>query len=154
MQRVNIYINAYHTGHFKKGTGTYTIVLEAMKSDNSPGTKDYIGGIKGTSKNRTALIACIEAFHHMIKQCDITVTINSEYITEAINTNAWQQWLSSGKNAKGKPAKNLDLWQQLSDLMDKHLTEFIYSDKNQYTDWGLNEMKRRTIEYKEDLNNV
>ena len=74
--QTNIYIGAYHTGHLKKGTGTYFIVLECIK-DGHPVTREYIGGHKPTTKYRTELTACIDAFGHMLKSCDIIVHINS-----------------------------------------------------------------------------
>lgn len=154
MQKVDIYIDTYHTGNLKKGTGTYSIILEYMTSKNFPITKDYIEGARSTTKNRTALIACISALKHMNRPCDIRITINSEYITQAINTNAWFEWLNTGKNAKGKPVKNMDLWQQLFELVDQHHTEFIFSERNSYSDCMYRELQKRNVDYKEDVNNV
>lgn len=153
MQKVNIFIDAYHTGHLKKGTGTYSIILEYITSEGIPVTKDYIEGLKGTTNNRTAVKACITALEHMIKPCDINITINSKYITEAINTNAWFTWINTGKNAKGKPVKNMDLWKQLFELVDKHKTEFVYSEKNPYTVCMLSQIRKATIQYAEDTGN-
>ena len=153
MQKVNIYINAYHTGHFKKGTGSYTIILEYMTSKNIEITKDYIEGVKGTTKNRTALIACISALSHMVKPCEIKLIINSEYVTQAINNDEWEKWLLTGMNAKGKPVKNLDLWQQLYDVAAVHEIEYEYKEKNSYTDCMYSQMKKIDIKYMEDTGN-
>ena len=87
MQKVNIYIDVYHTGNLKKGTGTYSIVLEYMKSVQIPLTKQYIDGIKGTTKYRTEIHACIAALEHIIRPCDIEIVINSLHVTQAVNTN-------------------------------------------------------------------
>ncbi len=153
MQKVNIFIDTYHTGHLKKGTGTYCIVLEYITSGGVPATREYIEGLKGTTKNRTAIRACIAALEHMIKPCDIQITINSEHVTEAINTNAWFTWINTGKNAKGKPVKNMDLWQRLFELVDRHSTVFTYAERNSYTAFMQYEMNRKAIELAEDTIN-
>lgn len=149
IDQVTIYINVYHTGSFKTGIGTYTTVLECIKN-NEPITRGYVGGIKSTSKNRAALISCIKAFDHMTKPCDIRVQMNSEYVTKAINDNQWQHWIDTGLNAKNKPAKNLDLWRQLSEHLTKHLTTFEYIEVNSYTDYMFSSMKKSKINYVED----
>ncbi|MDF2609074.1 MAG: rnhA [Lachnospiraceae bacterium] len=150
---VNIYIDVYHSGHLKKGSGTYNIVLEYAPA-GVPWTKQYIYGVRFTTKNRTAIIACISALEHIVKPCDINIKINSEYITQAINSNAWFTWLSTGKNAKNQPVKNMDLWQQLFDLVDKYHVTFEYVEKNPYTSYMQTMAKKENIEYKEDTNNV
>ena len=154
MKKVNIYIDVYHTGNLKKGTGTYSIVLEYMKSVQIPLTKQYIDGIKGTTKYRTEIHACIAALEHIIRPCDIEIVINSLHVTQAVNTTAWLQWIDTGKNAKGKPAKNMDLWRQLFKLVDKYQVILTYAESNQYSLYMKSVMKRKEIEYKEDTNNV
>lgn len=151
---VNIYIDTYHTGHLKKGTGTYSIVLEYMKAEQVPVTREYIEGLTGTTKYRTELTACIDALEHMLKICDINIIINSKYVTQAINTNTWFKWLSTGSNAKNRPVKNLDLWELLFERADKYPVTFTYAAKNQYTDVMRNRMVHYEIKYKEDTGNV
>ncbi len=154
VQEVKIYINTYHSGNFKSGTGTYTIIMEYNSEKIKGWTKDIVDGYSGTSKPRIALLACIAALKRMIRPCKITIIINSKYIVNAVNDGNWLVWLETGKNAKRKPAANLDLWQQVYDLASIHEVEFVYMDKNTYTDCMLSEMKRRKIELKEDTGNV
>lgn len=154
MKEVNIYIDAYHTGNLKKRTGTYSIVLEYMSEKKIPYTKQYIEGIKRTTKHRTELLACIDALDHIVLPCDITININSRYVTGAINDDTWISWLNTGKNAKGQPAKNLDLWQQLFELADEYPVTFRYAAINTYSLYMAGLMKKVEIEYKEDAGNV
>ena len=151
---VNIYIDTYHSGTLRKGIGIYCITLEYMKNEKTPVTRQYIEGLKDTTKYRTEITACIAALEHMVKICDVNIIINSGHVTQAINTDAWFVWLSTGKNAKNKPAKNMDLWEQLFELVDKYHVTFTYAEKNQYTDYMKSMMKHVKIEYKEDLINV
>lgn len=154
MQKVDIYIDAYHTGHLKKGTGTYSIILEYMTSYNFPVTRDYIGGISGTTKNRVALIALTEALGYIKRPCNLIITINSQYVAQAINSGAWLVWLETNKNAKGQVVKNLDLWQQVYKLLGEHQVELIYKDENPYSYCMRREIQKRNIELKEDKGNV
>jgi ribonuclease HI len=76
------------------------------------------------------------------------------HVTQAINTNAWFTWITTGMNAKHKPAKNIDLWQQLFELVEKYHVTFTYAESNQYTECMRSMMKHVEIEYKEDVDNV
>lgn len=152
MQEVKIYINTYHSGNFKTGTGTYTVILEYNSEKYGIRTKDIIDGYTGTSKQRIALLACITALKRMKRPCEINLIINSEYVVNAINDGNWIMWMETGKNSKGNKVKNLDLWQQLYNLAMIHETEFIHQEKNAYTDNMLWEMRRRKIDLKEDRN--
>jgi Ribonuclease HI len=151
---VSIYIAVYHTGHLKHGTGTYAAVLEYISSKGKPATLYLIKGVKGTTSNRTALLACIESFKRLKKECKVKVMINSRHITEAINSNAYLEWIRTGLNAKKKPVINLELWKQLDQVMEKHTFEFKFTEHTPYTSWMLHEVKNREIEYMEDEENV
>jgi ribonuclease HI len=92
MEKVDIYIDVYHTGHLKKGTGTYGIVLEYVTAGGVPKTREYTGGVKNTSLNRTALYSCIASLGHLIRPCEVQVHINSEYIVRAVSGNLSSGW--------------------------------------------------------------
>lgn len=153
MKEVNIYIDTYHTGHLKTGTGTYNMLLEYISGAGLV-TKRIHGGINRTTANRTAVMACIIALEQMVLPWTINIMINSKYVAQAINTGEWFKWLNTGKNAKGKPVKNLDLWQQLFELADKHHVTFEYAASNQYTLCMISMAKKVKIEFKEDEGNV
>lgn len=154
MQTVNIYIDAKHTGHLKTGTGTYCIVLEYIKSDGTPATMELFEGIKNTTKNRTALVACINALEHLNRKCDVTLLLNSKYVTETMNQGWYSSWDLSNWTNRGKAVKNSDLWKQLLEHMDKHCIRYIYSESNQYSAYMDTMKKRVEINYQEDMQNV
>lgn len=152
---VSIYIDTYHSGPLKNGTGKYTIVLEYITSSGVPKTREYMGGVNCTSKNRTAIYACKNALRYLTVPCEVKLQINSEYIVQSIQY--LEQWLSTGKNAKGMPAKNMDLWQQLTPLLKQHKVNFIYAGSSSYTAAMANLLKHTQIDYKidkEDIVNV
>lgn len=137
---VTIYIDVYHSGHLSKGTGTYNIMLEYIASDGTPRTREYYEGFNHTSKNRTALKACISALEHMTKTCVIKIIINSQFIVNSINQN-WDK------------RKNADLWQQLLQVMSQHKVNFEYDMTNQYSSYMFMTAKRSEIKYTEDIVN-
>lgn len=138
---VTIYIDAYHTGNLKKGTGTYSIVLEYINPQGKTKTREYIEGLKGTTKNRTELTACIVALSHMRKTCNIKIVTNARFVVNAVNQN-WSK------------TKNTDLWQQLIDGMAPHNVIFEYEMTNSYSTYMFFEMEKAMkagkIKYKED----
>jgi ribonuclease HI len=134
---VTIYIDVYHSGHLSKGTGTYNIMLEYMNPKGEPRTREYYEGLKNTSKNRTAIKACVSALSHMIKTCSIKVIINSQFVVNSMNQN-WDK------------RKNADLWQQLLTAMSEHKVTFEYSFSNQYSTYMFMTAKRTNVIYKED----
>lgn len=151
---VTIYIHVTHTGHLKYGTGLYSIALEYISEKYGPIVKEYFGGLSGTTANRNALSACISALGHIvIIPCDIKLIINSEYIAQAVNNNNWIVWINTGLNAKGKPATNLDLWQQLYELANKHNITFECAQSNPYTLYMQSKAKKALIESIEDIGN-
>jgi ribonuclease HI len=134
---VTIYIDVYHTGNLKKGTGEYCIVLEYINSKGEPVTREYIEGVKNTTKNRTAIKACIAALKHMTKTCNIKMITNSAFVVNAINQN-WDK------------TKNSDLWQQLLECMAIHNITFEYALANSYSTYMYMEMRKKKIEYQID----
>lgn len=151
---VNIYINVYHTGHLKKGTGTYTFVLEYITKKEIPITRESVKRLNETTLNRTALSSCIEALKHLIKNCNVNIYINSNYIVRAVNENTYLNWLETGLNAKGKPASNLDLWQQLCEQIINHDVIFTYEESNPYSSYMQMIANKLTPNQKEDMGNV
>ena len=153
MQEVNIYIDVKHTGRLKTGTGTYSIVLEYIK-DGSPRTRELFEGLNHTTKNRTALTACVVALEHMIKTCNVQLFINSHYVEQTFNQGWFANWDLNTWTSKGKPIKNADLWQQLLELTYKYSVEYLFSETNQYSAYMATMIKRVEIEYQEDKQNV
>jgi ribonuclease HI len=134
---VTIYIDVYHTGNLKNGTGTYNIMLEYIAPDGAPRTREYYECLKNTSKNRTAIKACISALSHMKKTCSIRIITNSQFVVNSMNQN-WDK------------QKNADLWQQLLMAMSEHNVTFEYSFSNQYSTYMFMAAKRANVIFTED----
>lgn len=139
---VSIYINSYHKGHLSKGTGSYGIVLEYIKADKTPHTKEIFDKFSPATKNKPAILACIKALEPIKKPCDIYLYINSRYITETINQKWFMNWDFEYWTNKGKPIPNSEEWQQLLKQMELHNINFIYEETTIYTSY-IETMLRR-----------
>ena len=78
------------------------------------------GGEKLTTNNRMELRAAIESLKTLKQVCNINLTTDSSYVKNGIT-----QWLPKWKlnnwvTSNRKPVKNIDLWQQLDLLAQKH----------------------------------
>jgi ribonuclease HI len=73
-----------------------------------------------TTNNRMELIAVIEALRALSRSCHIELNTDSKYVMQGINE--WLgNWKRNGwKTAAKKPVKNIDLWQQLDDEVQRH----------------------------------
>lgn len=87
--------------------------------------KELCGGEKETTNNRMELTAVIEALAALKEPCIVKLTTDSKYVCDAI-LNGWvYSWQKNGwKKADKKPALNVDLWEMLLPLLDRHEVKF------------------------------
>lgn len=87
--------------------------------------KELCGGEKETTNNRMELTAVIEALRALKEPCIVKLTTDSKYVCDSI-LNGWvYSWQKNGwKKADKKPALNVDLWEKLLPLLDRHEVKF------------------------------
>jgi ribonuclease HI len=87
--------------------------------------KELCGGEKETTNNRMELTAVIEALGALKEPCIVKLTTDSKYVCDAI-LNGWvYSWQKNGwKKADKKPALNVDLWEKLLPLLERHEVKF------------------------------
>ena len=82
--------------------------------------KELWGGERLTTNNRMELTAVIEALSILKKRCRVDVHTDSEYVRNGITTwiHGWKKrgWTTADK----KPVKNVELWQRLDELAQRH----------------------------------
>ena len=82
--------------------------------------KEIWGGERQTTNNRMELTAVIQALSALKRPSLVRVVSDSEYVRQGITTwiHGWKKrgWLTADK----KPVKNIDLWQQLDALAQRH----------------------------------
>ena len=120
MKNVEIYTDGACSGNPGPGGWGAVLIYNGVE-------KQLSGSKKETTNNRMELSAVITALKALKEPCDVTLTTDSKYVCDAINKgwlNSWQK--NSWKKADKKPVLNIDLWQELLPLLNKHRVEFIW----------------------------
>jgi ribonuclease HI len=73
------------------------------------------------------LTAVISALSALRERCEVTLTSDSKYVIDAIEKGWALSWKAKGwRKADKSPALNVDLWEQLLALLEKHEVTFIW----------------------------
>lgn len=120
MKNVEIYTDGACSGNPGPGGWGAVLIYNGVE-------KQLSGSEKETTNNRMELSAVITALKALKEPCNVTLTTDSKYVCDAVNKgwlNSWEK--NSWKKADKKPVLNIDLWQELLPLLDKHRVEFIW----------------------------
>lgn len=83
------------------------------------------GGEEHTTNNRMELCAVLYALKALKEECNVILTSDSKYVVDSIEKGWVYGWKKKGwKKADGKPALNVDLWEQLLPLLAQHKVTF------------------------------
>ena len=120
MKQVEIFTDGACSGN--PGPGGWGTVLRFGEHE-----KELSGGEASTTNNRMELTAVIEGLKALKEPCLVTLTTDSKYVCDSITKGwvyGWQKrgWVKSDK----KPALNVDLWEQLLPLLEKHKVTFVW----------------------------
>ena len=120
MQKVTIHTDGSCLGN--PGPGGWAAVL---KLDDQDYRKEFAGGYKLTTNNRMEILAVVEALSQLQNPCEVELYSDSKYVCDSIEKRwvwGWQKkgWIKSDK----KPALNVDLWEQLLPLIDRHQVHY------------------------------
>lgn len=89
--------------------------------------KELCGGESETTNNRMELTAVIESLSALKEPCKVKLTTDSRYVCDAVTKGWVYSWQSNGwRKADKKPALNVDLWENLLPLLEKHEVEFVW----------------------------
>ena len=120
MKEVQIFTDGACSGN--PGAGGWGAILRYGKFE-----RELSGGEPSTTNNRMELSAVIAALAALKEPCHVTLTTDSKYVVDSI-TKGWvysgkkKGWIKSDK----KPALNVDLWEKLLPLLEKHKVDFIW----------------------------
>ncbi|MDR2055252.1 MAG: ribonuclease HI [Desulfovibrio sp.] len=114
MKKVVVYTDGACLGN--PGPGGWGAVLQ-----HSGARKELSGGFALTTNNRMEIIAVLEGLAALREPCEVSLYTDSRYVSDALEKgwlDSWRSknWLKSDK----KPVKNIDLWQKLLPLLDRH----------------------------------
>ena len=118
MKKVVLYTDGACSGN--PGPGGYGAVLIYGGVE-----KEIFGGEKSTTNNKMEMMAVIKGLEALKEPCEVEVYSDSAYIVNAIEQGWIESWKKNGwRKADKKPVKNVDLWEKLLELMDKHKVIF------------------------------
>ncbi len=120
MKSVCIYTDGACRGN--PGNGGFGVVLSYNGKE-----KEISAGYRCTTNNRMELLAAITGLEALKEPCNVMLYSDSKYLVDAIKLGWVQSWRSRGwKKADKSPALNIDLWQRLLPLLEKHSVEFVW----------------------------
>ena len=120
MKKVEIFTDGACSGN--PGPGGWGAILRYKNFQ-----KELSGGAAETTNNRMELSAAIAALEALSEPCAVTLCSDSKYLIDAVQKGWVYSWRSNGwvKSNKEK-ALNIDLWERLLPLLEKHQVEFIW----------------------------
>ena len=120
MKQVEIFTDGACSGN--PGAGGWGTVLRFGEHE-----KELSGGEAHTTNNRMELTAVIEGLKALKEPCQVTLTTDSKYVCDSVVKKWVYGWKKKGwKKSDGKPALNVDLWEQLLPLLEKHQVTFVW----------------------------
>ena len=129
MKKVEIYTDGACSGN--PGIGGYCAILIYNGIE-----KTVSGYQEDTTNNRMELLAAIKGLECLKESCDVSLYSDSRYLVDAFNLGWINDWRLNGwRNASKKPVKNVDLWEQILILTDRHNVSFVKvkgHDDNEY----------------------
>ncbi|NIL98795.1 MAG: ribonuclease HI [Planctomycetales bacterium] len=119
------------------GPGGWAYILRHLPTGTE---KEVAGAERETTNNRMELTAVIKGLEALKRPCGVELFTDSQYVGKGISewmpkwkANGWRR----GRSAGSQPVKNIDLWQRLDALIDRH--RVIYSWVAGHSGHGENE---------------
>ncbi len=104
------------------GPGGWGVVLRYGNHE-----KELSGGEENTTNNRMELTAAIEGLSALKQPCRVLLVTDSKYLADGIEKGWAKNWQKNGwRKADKKPALNVDLWEKLLSLFEKHNVEILW----------------------------
>ncbi len=120
MKKVDIYTDGACRGNPGKGGWGAVLVYNGRE-------KELSGGERETTNNRMELTAAIESLKMLKEPCEVTLYSDSKYLIDAITKGWVYSWKAKGwRKADKSPALNVDLWEEILALLDKHKVTFVW----------------------------
>lgn len=120
MKHVDIYTDGACRGN--PGPGGFGAILVYGKHE-----KELSGGEPHTTNNRMELQAVIAGLSALREPCEVTLTTDSRYVYDAVEQRWVYGWRANGwRKADKSAALNVDLWEQLLPLLERHAVTFCW----------------------------
>ena len=88
--------------------------------------KELSGAEENTTNTRMELTAVIRALEALREPCQVELFTDSSYVADAVSKGWLEAWQRRGWKRKTGPVLNVDLWEQLLPLLEKHRVTFTW----------------------------
>lgn len=120
MKTVEIFTDGACSGN--PGAGGWGTILRYKATE-----KELSGGAAKTTNNRMELSAVIAGLEALKEPCRVILTTDSKYIVDSVVKKWVYGWKKRGwKKSNGEAALNVDLWEKLLPLLERHEVEFVW----------------------------
>ena len=120
MKEVEIYTDGACSGN--PGPGGYGAIIVFNQH-----RKEISGGEAQTTNNRMEMMGAIAALEALKEPCKVKLYSDSRYVVDAIDKGWAKKWRANGwRRNKRDPALNVDLWQRMLAVLEKHDATFIW----------------------------
>ena len=144
LPKVNLYIES----RVRDGEGECIYVLEFIRKDGTPVTREATAHYKGSRQGLT-LRALIAATSLLKSDTEIKVFASDPVVRSALKNRWLDKWeRHNWKNGKGKPIQCAGLWKYIKENIYNH--EYVIpseSEKNSYHEWSLQQLEKASAEY-------
>ena len=83
--------------------------------------RSFSGFELNTTNNQMEMQAVIEALARLNEPCEVDLYSDSAYVINAFNAGWIDSWKKNNwRTSQNKPVKNLDVWQRLIELTERH----------------------------------
>ena len=80
----------------------------------------------------------------MLRPCEVTVYTPDQFLVTTINEGNMDKWKrEEWRRPHGKEIKNKELWQELSEQMEKHRVSLEFSESTRYSDRLQSKMREK-----------
>ena len=118
MKTVTLYTDGACSGN--PGPGGWGAILKYGAHE-----KELSGGAADTTNNRMELTAVIEGLSILKESCEVELYSDSKYVIDALSKGWVYSWQKNGwRKADKKPALNVDLWEKLLALLERHTLHY------------------------------
>ena len=118
-------------------------VVECALKDGTVQSRDGIVSCENATESKAALTALRDALKRFTKAADIRLYIGDNYVRNMILNGNLTKWKNNGWQGSRGTIKMLDLWKEVSELMEMHLISSAY---------GLELDLKRLKKMEEELN--
>ncbi len=118
MKKVELFTDGACSGN--PGPGGWGAILRYKGVE-----KELSGGEHETTNNRMEMMAVISGLSALNEPCEVELYTDSKYVCDSVIKGWVYSWKKNNwKKADKKPALNVDLWEKMLLLLEKHKVTF------------------------------